>query len=80
MKLIALLSSLALVAFTAFVLSAALDTQTLGLYAIAVSSLVLLVVVGDYAPHNFCGELRQADLVPFEPAPVRIESPAKLAA
>lgn len=80
MKLIALISRLALVGLVAFILGVALDTLPLALYAFAASALVLLVAVGDYAPHTFCGQRRTADIVPFAPAPVRVEAPAKRAA
>ena len=82
MKLIALISRLALVGFTSFILGVALDPLPLALFAFAfaASALVLLVVVGDYAPHTVCGQSRPADIVPFAPAPVRVEAPAKRAA
>ena len=81
MKLIALLSRLALVGLVAFILGVALDTLPLALYAFAASALVLLVAVGDYAPHTFCGQPHNpADIVPFAPTPVRVEAPAKRAA
>lgn len=80
MKLIALISRLALVGFASFILGVALDTLPLALFAFAASALVLLVVVGDYAPRTFCGQSRPADIVPFAPAPVRVEAPAKRAA
>ena len=80
MKLITLISRLALVGFVAFIFGVTLDTLPLALFAFAASSLVLLVVAGDYAPRTFCGQRRPADIVPFGPVPVRVEAPAKRAA
>jgi len=74
MKLITLISRLALVGFVAFIFGVTLDTLPLALFAFAASSLVLLVVAGDY------GQRRPADIVPFGPVPVRVEAPAKRAA
>ena len=80
MKLIALISSLALLGLSTFVLGVAFGTQVLALYAFSACALVLLVAVGDYTPHTFVGQPRTADVVPFTPAPVRAESPAERAA
>ena len=80
MKLITLISRLALVGFASFILGVALNTLPLALYAFSASAFVLFVVVGDYAPRTFCRQSRPADLVPFVPATSRADAPAKHAA
>lgn len=78
MKLVALFSRLALAGVAAFLLGVALDTQPLALFALAVGTLVLLVVAGDYAPRAALPRSRPADIVPFAPAANQVV--AKLAA
>lgn len=80
MKLVALFSRLALAAFAVFVLSVALDMQPLALFAFAITSLVLLVVAGDYAPRTAVPRARPASLLPFAPIPALHETTDKLAA
>ena len=80
MKLVALFSRLALTGLAAFLLGVALDTQPLALFALAVGTLVLLVVAGDYAPRTSLRRSRPADIVPFAHTPSPIETPANLAA
>ena len=80
MKLVSVLSRLALTGLAAFLLGLVLDTQPLALFAVATSALVLLVAAGDYAPRTTRPRSRLADLVPFAPAAARSETTTKLAA
>jgi hypothetical protein len=52
MKYVSFFSHFAALSFATFVASLALGTQTLAPFAIAVSAFILLIVAGDYAPHN----------------------------
>jgi hypothetical protein len=79
-KLVVLLSGLALASLAAFVLGVALDTRPLVLFNFAVGALVLLVVAGDYAPRPPRQHPRPADIVPFAPLPAPMEAPSRLAA
>lgn len=50
MKLVSLLSRLSLAAVSAFVFALVLNQHALAVFAVAVSSLLLLVAARDYAP------------------------------
>jgi hypothetical protein len=80
MKLVSLLSRLALTGIAALILGIAFDTQPLALLATAVSTLVLLVAAGDYAPRTALPRSHPADLVPFAPMPMSNETPEQIAA
>lgn len=80
MKLIALFSRVALTGLAAFLLGVVLDTQPLALFGVAASTLLLLIVVTDYAPDLALTRSRPADIVPFAPQPADNEADTKLAA
>lgn len=80
MKLISFFSRLALTSVAAFVLGVAFEVAPLALFSFAVGALVLLVVVGDYAPRNHDWAASRGRVFAFAPTPARVAAPEKIAA
>ena len=80
MKLISLTSRLALTGLAAFLLGVVINVAPLGLFSVAAGALVLLVVVGDYAPRNHDWAASRGRVLAFAPAPARTAASEKIAA
>jgi hypothetical protein len=77
MKLVTFFSRLAVLAFTAFVVGAVLNTQALAFFACAVSAFVALIVAGDYAPLTRRERLPVGAVVDFPAAPAAGKTPSE---
>lgn len=81
MKFVSFFSRLAALAFATFVVGLVLNTQALALFAFAVSTFVLLIVAGDYAPRTPRGRQPVGAVVDFSATPAAVATPSeKLAA
>lgn len=82
MKLVAIVSRLAALGVATFILGLAFDTQALAFFAVAVAALVLLIAVGDYAPHATLAVAKphRGTMLPFAPANSRVAAMEDLAA
>jgi len=82
MKLVSIVSRLAALGVATFILGLAFDTQALAFFAAAVAALVLLIVVGDYAPRATLtvAKPHRGTMLPFAPASSRATAAEDLAA
>jgi hypothetical protein len=71
MKIVTLLTRVALASVVALTLAVALDLQPLALFSVAAGALFALIVANDYAPRHRDRVAVAATVIDFSRAPVR---------
>ena len=80
MKLVTLLTRVAVLGFAAFLAAVALNAAALVSFSLAAAAFLALIAAHDYAPRPARRVAIAATMIDFPVAPARTETPARLAA